>query len=88
MLTFESIGVQQILDDISFTVDANEIVSLLGPSGSGKTTLLRVTMGLTAPDAGHITYINADDVSLAELSWDLFSRTALPETPVAGRTLL
>ncbi|GAY72364.1 hypothetical protein NBRC111893_510 [Lentilactobacillus kosonis] len=32
----KSYGNQQVLHDISFTVDKGEVVTLLGPSGSGK----------------------------------------------------
>lgn len=40
------------LFDISFTVAAGEIVTLLGPSGCGKTTLLRIIAGLTSATRG------------------------------------
>ncbi len=42
------------LDDVSLTIPANQIFTLLGPSGCGKTTLLRCIVGLEAPDAGEI----------------------------------
>ena len=42
------------VDDISLTVDDDELVVLLGPSGCGKTTLLRCVAGLERPDAGEI----------------------------------
>jgi len=45
-----------LLRDLSLTVDAGEIVSLLGPSGSGKTTLLRIIVGLEQPEAGEILF--------------------------------
>ena len=35
--------------DVSFQVEAGEVVSLLGPSGCGKTTLLRLAAGLEQP---------------------------------------
>jgi iron(III) transport system ATP-binding protein len=42
------------LDDVTLTIPANQIFTLLGPSGCGKTTLLRCIVGLEAPDAGEI----------------------------------
>ncbi len=42
------------LDDVSLTIPANRIFTLLGPSGCGKTTLLRCIVGLETPDVGEI----------------------------------
>ena len=42
------------IEDLSFVVEAGELVSIVGPSGSGKTTLLRSIGGLQAPTAGQI----------------------------------
>ena len=42
------------LDDVTLTIPANRIFTLLGPSGCGKTTLLRCIVGLETPDTGEI----------------------------------
>ena len=34
-------GDTQILEDVSFSVEAGEIFTILGPSGCGKSTILR-----------------------------------------------
>ncbi len=39
-------GRLHILNDVSLTVHAREIVTLIGPNGSGKTTLLKAMLGL------------------------------------------
>lgn len=43
------------LDDVTLTIPANQIFTLLGPSGCGKTTLLRCIVGLESPDSGEIS---------------------------------
>ena len=43
-----------VLDAISFSIAAGELVSLVGPSGCGKSTLLRLIAGLDVPDAGEL----------------------------------
>ena len=43
-----------VLQDVSFAIEAGEIVCIIGPSGCGKSTLLRFLGGLEAPDAGMV----------------------------------
>lgn len=45
-------GKQDILKDLSISMEKGELVSLLGPSGCGKTTTLRVIAGLIKPADG------------------------------------
>lgn len=51
-----------LLQDISFRLSRNKILTILGPSGSGKTTLLRVIAGLQSPASGSI-WINGKQVN-------------------------
>ena len=42
------------VDNVSFTVNKGEFLSILGPSGCGKTTLIRMIIGLEKPTTGSI----------------------------------
>jgi zinc transport system ATP-binding protein len=48
-------GNRQILQHVSLTLHAGEIVSVIGPNGAGKTTLLKIMVGLITPTQGTIT---------------------------------
>ena len=47
-----------VLDNISFTVNDGEFLSILGPSGCGKTTLLKILIGIEKPTSGEIVKNN------------------------------
>jgi phospholipid/cholesterol/gamma-HCH transport system ATP-binding protein len=49
-----------VLNDISFTVSANETRILLGPAGVGKSVLLKLANGLLRPDEGSIRLFDSD----------------------------
>ena len=49
-------GAINILWDISFSVDAGEVVAILGSNGAGKTTMVRAVTGMVRPTAGSIQF--------------------------------
>jgi iron complex transport system ATP-binding protein len=49
-----SYGENTIIDDVSFSVAAGEMLGILGPNGSGKSTLLRLLSGVLAPASGAV----------------------------------
>ena len=58
-------GATQIFENIDFSADEGEFVTLLGPSGCGKSTLLRCLAGLTPVDSGQILLQGVDLVPLS-----------------------
>jgi len=44
-----------VLDDISFSINQGDTISIVGPSGSGKTTLLGLCAGLDLPTDGIVS---------------------------------
>lgn len=64
-------GDRAVVRDVSFRVEAGELVVLLGPSGSGKSTVLRIVAGLTAHDAGRVRIGGKDVTELSPQARDL-----------------
>lgn len=62
-----------ILNDVNFTVEDGEIISILGSSGSGKTTLLNIILGIKEVDKGKIIYNGTDvtDVPMEERGFNI-----------------
>ena len=82
--------------DISFTIAAGTLVTLLGPSGCGKTTTLRMIAGLELPTSGAIMIGGADvtripaserDVSMVFQSYALFPHMNVLENVGYGLTV-
>ena len=51
----KSYGKKQVLQDLSFAIQAGEVYGLLGPNGAGKTTTISILCGLIQADFGLVT---------------------------------
>ncbi|MET0389511.1 MAG: heme ABC transporter ATP-binding protein, partial [Polyangiales bacterium] len=49
------VGRATLLDDVSLSASAGELLVLVGPNGAGKSTLLRILAGELTPTAGDVT---------------------------------
>jgi branched-chain amino acid transport system ATP-binding protein len=83
-------GEAHILQGVSLTVGAGEVVTLIGRNGAGKTTTLRSIMGLVPPRGGHITFegreltrLPTHEVARAGIAYVPEERRILPNLSVA-----
>jgi ABC-2 type transport system ATP-binding protein len=53
-------GDVQALQDVSFTINAGEVVAMLGPNGAGKTTSISIMLGTRQPTAGQARLFGVD----------------------------
>jgi ABC-2 type transport system ATP-binding protein len=56
-------GPRCAVTDVSFAIEAGEIVGLLGPNGSGKSTIFRMLTGYLVPTSGRIEVAGHDVVA-------------------------
>src|SRR6187401_1556508 len=47
---------RRVVNGVSISVGAGEIVGLLGPNGAGKTTTFNMVVGVIRPDTGSVLY--------------------------------
>ena len=86
-LAFDDIGMifpdgAETLQNISFSVDKGEFVTVVGPSGCGKSTLLKIASGLLEPTAGDVA------VDRNSLGYVFQDATLLPWRTVLGNVEL
>ena len=56
---------RRVVNGVSVTVGAGEIVGLLGPNGAGKTTTFNMVVGVVKPEEGAVHYSGRDITTLA-----------------------
>ena len=49
-------GDTTVVNNLSFDIKPGECLGVIGPNGAGKTTTIRMCLGLTAPDAGSVSF--------------------------------
>ena len=49
-------GATTVVNNLSFDIKPGECLGVIGPNGAGKTTTIRMCLGLTAPDAGSVSF--------------------------------
>lgn len=69
MITFENVGMRygmgnEVLTDISFSLDRGSFQFLVGPSGAGKTTLLKLLYLAHRPSRGLVNFFGKDLTTL------------------------
>ena len=89
---------KQVLDEISFTLNRGELVSLLGVSGVGKTTLFNILSGISMPDGGNVFINRAEEGACeewtqitgvpGELSYMLQKDLLLPHKTILNNVIL
>lgn len=65
------------LDDVSVTVDSDELLAVIGPNGAGKTSLMNCLSGFYRPQKGKILFQGSD---VTKLSVDQVARLGLART--------
>lgn len=59
-VSFSYNGRKKVLQNVSFSVNAGEMVSIVGKNGAGKSTLSQIIVGFLNPDEGQVTLKGED----------------------------
>ncbi len=90
---FKSFGGLRATNDVSLTLNQNEILGMIGPNGAGKTTVFNLLSGFLSPDKGGISMLDADGKWVTCKTPDEFAHQGLGRTfqiakPFTGLTVL
>ncbi len=76
-----------VVDGVSLSVGAGEVVGLLGPNGAGKTTTFLMILGLHCPDGGEIRLNGRDITRVPVYRRSRLGISFLPQEPSVFRGL-
>src|SRR5690625_5029417 len=76
-----TIGDKQLIDDISFSLEAGSIMALVGHNGAGKSTLIKTIIGIVDKKAGKIVIEENYDQDMDFLTFKQMI-SYLPEEPL------
>jgi ABC-type multidrug transport system ATPase subunit len=62
----KAFGAERVLDGISVTAEAGDVIGVLGKNGAGKTTLLEVLLGFGPPTGGSAQVFGETSMRLSE----------------------
>jgi branched-chain amino acid transport system ATP-binding protein len=65
----KNFGGLRAVNDVTFSMERDQILGLIGPNGSGKTTLLRLMTGILKPDGGSVRFMGKEIVG--RKTWDI-----------------
>ena len=90
---FKSFGGLRATNDVSLTLNQNEILGMIGPNGAGKTTVFNLLSGFLSPDQGSVSMLNARGEWVSCKTPDAFAHQGLGRTfqiakPFTGLTVL
>ncbi|NBK20843.1 MAG: LPS export ABC transporter ATP-binding protein [Spirochaetia bacterium] len=80
-------GKKEVVKDISFSMQAGEIIGLLGPNGAGKTTTFYMIVGFLKPKRGSILLDGKDITGLPMYVRSKRGLSYLPQEPSIFRKL-
>ena len=80
-------GKKEVVKDISFSMQAGEIIGLLGPNGAGKTTTFYMIVGFLKPKRGTILLDGKDITALPMYIRSKRGLSYLPQEPSIFRKL-
>ncbi len=64
-------GGLRAVDNVSFSMNRDEILGMIGPNGAGKTTLVRLITSILKPDSGSIRFKGKSIIGLK--TWDIIN---------------
>ena len=73
---YKYFGKKLVLEDISFSINRGQVITVIGPNGAGKTTLAKIALDIEKPSSGLV--IKKDKISIAYVPQTFALNPSLP----------